>query len=74
MWGYRGSAKDGDFLPLEEAEALLDAARASESLNPHAAATTLTQELALIPALAQTLNAVAEDRCKHLVGKMYGNL
>ena len=67
MWGYRGSAKDGDFLPLEEAEALLDAARASESLNPHAAATTLTQELALIPALEQTLNAVAEDRCKHLV-------
>lgn len=67
MWGYKGSAQDGDFLGLEEAEALLSSVRVSESINSHAASTTLSQELAVLPALKESLCAVAEERCTHLV-------
>ncbi|MDD2600794.1 MAG: helicase-related protein [Kiritimatiellae bacterium] len=67
IWGYRGSAMDGEILELHEAETLLISARASESLNPHAASTTLSQELAVLPALKEPLRAVAEERCIHLV-------
>jgi hypothetical protein len=46
---------------------LRNADRASERLNTHAAPTSMAQELALLTAPEGTLNAVAEDRCAHLV-------
>jgi superfamily II DNA or RNA helicase len=67
LWGYRGTPQDGKFLGPAEAEQLLADARVSEEVTSHAAGTFLENELNLIPRLQPTFDAVAHERCEHLV-------
>jgi len=67
LWGYRGQPSDGDFLTSDEARLLLDEARPSGDLTPERAAREIESRVAVLPDLRPAFDALAEERCQHLV-------
>lgn len=67
VWGYRGSPKDGNFLTNDEAVKLLHQARPAGDLTPQARENFFDNELKLVGHLRKEVDAVAEERNKHLV-------
>lgn len=67
VWGYRGSPSQKDFLTRDEANRLVDDARASSDLSTPARASFLQNELTQLPSLKDEFDKVAEERSQHLV-------
>lgn len=67
LWGYKGSAGDGNFLTTDECRELLDNARPIVEMTCQAQADFFENELINLPELKQTFNKVAEERSQKLV-------
>ncbi|HEY2343306.1 MAG TPA: helicase-related protein, partial [Chthoniobacteraceae bacterium] len=67
VWGWRGTPGESGYLAPEDAHHLLAEAKPAEDVSAYAAADALEHELAELPALRATLDAVAETRCQRLV-------
>ena len=67
VWGYRGTASDGDFLSTPEATTLLKAAHPTASLTAQRRASALDSELKQLKNLSETFDEVASERCEKLV-------
>jgi hypothetical protein len=67
LFGYRGLPIDGDFLSQTEARRLLVEAKPSGDLTPERAAREVESRVAALPELRPAFDAVAEERCQHLV-------
>lgn len=67
VWGYRGSPNEGNFLPNDEAVALLHQARPAGDITAQSRENFFENELKLIGQLRPQFDAVAEERNKHLV-------
>ena len=67
VWGYRGSPNDGNFLPNDEAVALLHQAKPAGDITAQSRENFFENELKLIGQLRPQFDAVAEERNKHLV-------
>lgn len=67
LWGYRGQPSDGDFLTSDEARRLLVDARPSGDLTPDRAAREIESRIVALPELRPAFDALAEERCQHLV-------
>jgi hypothetical protein len=67
VWGYRGTATDGDHLSTSDATALLKSARPTSNMTPQRRASELGEELDQLKNLADTFVDVANERCEKLV-------
>lgn len=67
LWGYRGDPRDENWLEQAECQKLLDSAKLGSQL-PHVARETLLESgLEDLNELSETLDAIAEERARHLV-------
>ena len=67
LWGYRGSVDDRDFLSSADAHQLLSSAKPAGDLSPERCVRLIEDRLAALAALRPAFDALAEERCKHLV-------
>ncbi|MFZ2279985.1 MAG: helicase-related protein [Prosthecobacter sp.] len=67
LWGYRGSLEDQDFISSADAHQLLSSAKPVGDLSPDRCARLITDRVAALPELRPAFDALAEERCKHLV-------
>ena len=67
VWGYRGTASDGDHLSTSEATSLLKSARPTSNMTPQRRASELGDELKQLESLSETFDEVANERCEKLV-------
>ena len=67
VWGYRGTATDGDHLSTSDATALLKSARPTSNMTPQRRSSELGEELDQLKNLADTFDDVANERCEKLV-------
>jgi superfamily II DNA or RNA helicase len=67
LWGYRGLPGDEDFLSQTESRLLLVEASPSGDLTPERAAREIESRVAALPDLRTAFDALAEERCQHLV-------
>jgi superfamily II DNA or RNA helicase len=67
LWGYRGLVSDGDHLTSDEARRLLTEAKAQGDLTPERSAREIESRIAALSDLRPAFDALAEERCQHLV-------
>lgn len=67
LWGYRGNPEDHDLLSFDEAHALLSSARPSGDFTMERRSRLLDERLHSLDQLRPAFDALAEQRCIHLV-------
>lgn len=67
LWGYRGNPEDHDLLSFDEAHALLSSARPSGDFTTERRSRLLDERLSSLDRLRPAFDALAEQRCIHLV-------
>ena len=67
LWGYRGTVDDQDFLSSAEAQLLLSTATPVGDLSSERNSRLIQERVASLPPLRPAFDALAEERCKHLV-------
>jgi len=67
LWGYEGDPKAKNYLPYENAKALLMTAQASANMSPQEQTHWLQNELLTINGLGKTTDTIAIERAEHLV-------
>lgn len=67
LWGYRGSPCDKEFLTREQAYDLLHHATPAGDLSPERSRRLIEEHVSMLPELRPAFDALAEERCQHLV-------